>query len=368
MDHLLLPEGIKPWIVIAYDGQEEDYYEKQQGKGFFDFPKRLGWVDEEVWAQPKADEDLMGGVVESEDEKHREPWEVEKFFQTWLFFGLIIEVFTLSGISVSTDDFLVPFAQKTIHKPQKSHIVTTTKLPSMIVQWREKHQASRDTKIFDDVMKLLDHVGKILDHHCASGKDHRSIHQYGKVLWPVKDETTTSIIAVASTLRKAARLIYNPSGKSERWPVTNSKLLYLRIQRKWCKSDAAMIMEDFDIDGQYYIAAADSHSLDSLDGHYSCTDHSCEAKISDGTYVTKHVDACSGDDYEPVPNFVGQVYPSYGKTPQSLREAIIDIMDARHLPFLRWDSEQHGLATYGHEEDSYAEDNKTPPYVAISHV
>jgi hypothetical protein len=218
-------------------------------------------------------------------------------------------------------------------------------------------------------MKMIDFVGDIVDHHCAAGKDHRSVHQYGKVLWPVKDEVTTSIIAVASTLRKAARQIHNVMGKEERWPVTNSRILYLRIQRKWCKADAAMIMEDLDIDGQYYVAAAESHSLESLDSHYACTDHSCEAKISDGTYVTQHADGCeTHDDYEPEPKFVGHLSPDYQKSPASLQDAVKDVLDAGHLPVLRWDYEQRGLATYGHERFTYSGEGKTPPYVAISHV
>ena len=367
MDHLVLPEGAKPFIVVAYEGEEEFYYDKDRGN-FLEFPKLRGWAEEEVWAQPPQSENLLGGIVEGEEDRRRSPTEIDTFFQTWLFFGLLIEVFALSDIHVTTQDFLVPFTLRTVHKPQKAHLVTTAKLPSLIVQWRQKN--SRDKSIFDKAMSLIDHVGKIVDHHCANGKDHRCLDQYGKVLWPVKDETTTSIIAVAAMLRKAARQIYNVPGTEDRWPVANSKILHLRIQRKWCKSDAAMIMEDFDIDGQYYIAAAESHSLESLDSHYACTGHSCEAKISDGTYIIKHSNDCEAqDDYEPEPKFVGHLNPDYGKGPTSIRDAIKNILDAEHLPVLRWDREQRGLFTYGHDRQAYPEEgSKTPPYVAISHV
>jgi hypothetical protein len=366
MDHLVLPEGVKPWIQVAYEGQEDSYYDKDRGN-FFDFYKTREWALEDVKFQPKPSENLLGGVVEGEEEKPRTAAEIETFFQTWLFFGLIIEVFALNDIPVTTQDFLVPNTLKTVHRPQKAHVVTTAKLPSLIAKWRQT--SSRDNKTLSEAMKMIDFVGDIVDHHCAAGKDHRSVHQYGKVLWPVKDEVTTSIIAVASTLRKAARQIHNVMGKEERWPVTNSRILYLRIQRKWCKADAAMIMEDLDIDGQYYIAAAESHSLESLDSHYACTDHSCEAKISDGTYVTQHADGCeTHDDYEPEPKFVGHLSPDYQKSPASLQDAVKDVLDAGHLPVLRWDYEQRGLATYGHERFTYSGEGKTPPYVAISHV
>jgi hypothetical protein len=367
MDHLILPEGAKPWIRVAYEGAKDGYYENDRGN-FFDFYKTRNWTEDEIKYRPRPEENLLGGIVEGEEDRTRPACQVETFFQTWLFFGLLIEVFALNGITVTTDEFLVPFTQKTVHRPQTAHLVTTAKLPELIVQWRQT--GSKDSETFGKVMRLIDFVGEIVDHHCANGKDHRSIHQYGKVLWPLKDETTTSIIAVAATLRKAARQIYNVSGKEKRWPITNSRILHQRIQRKWCKADAAMIMEDLDIDGQYYIATADSHSLESLDSHYACTDQSCEAKISDGTYVTRHSSECEAqDDYEPEPRFLGHLGPDYGMTPTSVRDAIKNVLDAGHLPVLKWDHEQKGLATYGHERSTYSGDaSGTPPYVAISHV
>lgn len=371
MDHLILPEGAKPWLKLAYDCPETEYYENIPDKGveYSEFYERVGWAPDEAWTQPKKSEDLLGGVEEGAEDKFREPWEFDTFYQTWLLFGLIIEVFALSGIEVKTTDFLAPIVRKAVHKPQTARLITTSKLPDLIQQWRQKHQASRDDGVFDGALKLLDHVGKIVDYHCAGGKNHRSTRQYEKVLWSASSETTTTIIAVAFTLRKAALSIYNRQSKDGRWPVTNSLLLYQRIQRKWCKSDAAMIMEDFDIDGQYYIAAAQGRTLEELDGHYACTDHSCEAKVADGTYTTQHDPECQEDDYEPEPKFIGHVAPEYGKSPATLRDAIKHVMDAGHLPVLRWDSEQKGLTTYGHQEYMYSEgSSKVPPFIAISHV
>ncbi|KAH7130562.1 hypothetical protein B0J11DRAFT_578091 [Dendryphion nanum] len=371
MDHLILPDGANPWMKVAYDSDEAEYYENIPTNGFTfaEYYKRVKWGYDEAWAQPKHNEDLLGGFVEDEVDKGREPWEIERFFQTWLFFGLIIEVFALSGIDVKTTDLLAPIVRKAVHRPQTARIITTQKLPELIQEWRKRHQASRDTGVFDRVMVFLDHVGKIVDYHCAGGKDHRSIQQYGKVLWSVSDETTTAIIAVAFSLRKAAFSIYDKPGKGDRWPVTNSRVLRQRIQRKWCKSDAAMIMEDFDIDGQNYVAAATGRTLEDLDAHYACTDHSCEAKVADGTYETRHDPDCYGDDYEPEPAFLEHIFPGYEKNAVSLREAIQHIMDNGHLPVLRWESERRGLLTYGHQKDLYDEEaSKVPPFVAISHV
>ena len=101
MDHLVLPEGAKPWIMVAYEGEEEFHYEKDRGN-FFEFPKLRGWTDEEVWARPRQSENLFGGLIEGEEDKTRSPAEIETFFQTWLFFGLIIEVFALSASVMAT--------------------------------------------------------------------------------------------------------------------------------------------------------------------------------------------------------------------------------------------------------------------------
>jgi hypothetical protein len=390
MDHLVLPDGEKHWIMLAYDCPEARYYENIPDNGFEypEFYRRVGWTKDEAWFKPIHNEDLLGGVIEGEETKIHQPMVIEKFFQTWLIFGLIIEVFALSDIQVKTSDFLAPIVRKGIHNPQTARLIKTgEKLPDLIQQWRKRYEVSRDETVFHKALKLLDHVGEIVDYHCANGKDHRSIHQYGKVLWSVSDETTTAIIAVAFTLRKATFSIYSKLGNEARWPITNSLLLYRRIQRKWCSSDAAMIMEDFDIDGQAYFAAATGRTLEELDRHYACTDRSCEARISDGTYTTQHDQDCHQDDYESKPKFLGHVFPEYGKSPTSLREAIIHIMDKGQLPVLRWDTEQKedsqqkddsehkddskqkGFLTYGHQKNSYAEDSfKVPPFIAISHV
>src|ERR1700753_220487 len=108
MDHLVLPEGAKPLITLAYTCPESEYYENIPSKGleYSKFYERVGWAYSEAWAQPDTSEDLLGGVIEGAEDKLREPWEIERFFQTWLFFGLVIETFALSGIDVTPSAFL----------------------------------------------------------------------------------------------------------------------------------------------------------------------------------------------------------------------------------------------------------------------
>ena len=369
MDHLLLPEGAKSWIKVPYDAKEEHYYEKF-GYGFEKYPERRKWSDGDVMGQTtearnRSDEP---GDSQPDVKDDRTPPSVEQFFQTWLFFGLIIEVLRLSKIKVTTNDLLLPLAES----KEKSHIVTTECLPSLIVQWRDNYESTRDTSPFEVAMTFFERVRTILDFYCAGGRKRRSPNQYGQVQWLVRDEITTSIIAVAVTLRTAAHQIYGkrcPEGL--RWPTANSEILRMRILRKWCRSDAAMVMEDFDIDGQYFIATAKGRSLEALDKHYKCTEDACHAKVEDGTYVTRHAEGCSGEDVHSEVKYVGHLGPKYDQEPKSLVEGVRKIMDRSHLPYVVWNHELHGIATSGYAKNlslGLGKGFRTPPFVAISHV
>jgi len=67
MDHLILPEGVKPWMKTAYDAPEPEWYENipDQGVSYLEFYKRVDkWDKDDVWTKPKVVEDLLGGVEE----------------------------------------------------------------------------------------------------------------------------------------------------------------------------------------------------------------------------------------------------------------------------------------------------------------
>lgn len=394
MDHLLLPEGASHWIRVSYYAKEDNFYENF-GKGFTEYPGHRDWSNADVWGDwRKKQED--SGEVEEETSSVPEPGagtkqdksgnaqdgnqapkdkkltdsNVEEFFQTWLFFGLLIEVLRLGGVeNVTTRRFL---ASSTTIGKHTSHVITTKELPSMIVEWRQHAQKQFDDKAFESVLKICGLVGQIVDNYCVGGKTQRSPNQYGSVHWPVRDEITTSIIAVVSTLRKAAHKIYKNKDELSRWPITNSKMLHLRIQRKWCPSDTAMIMEDFDIDGQYFIAASNSHSLEDLDRHYSCTNEACSAKIDEGAYVTRHAEGCQDEKDHPdeIP-FAGFLGPGYDENIKTFVDGVKSIMTRNHLPSVIWKPDQGGITLNGYAKNEYLGSDqgfRTPPYVAISHV
>ena len=101
MDHLVIPDGAShiqvPYKCIThYDGGDLRTYHERQG-----------WTWEEVMG-----ENNYGGRAASEK---------EAFFQTWLFFGLLVEAFKVCGIHINHGDFI----------DRERGVVTTQRLPSL---------------------------------------------------------------------------------------------------------------------------------------------------------------------------------------------------------------------------------------------
>lgn len=104
MDHLILPPGgIAPPITVLYSASKDKYYDEL---GFFNYPTRMGWSENHL----HGDDGFC----------HRSKEDVEIFFQTWLYFGFVVEVFKAVGISVTTEDFLTcrSFSKSPLSLPQ----------------------------------------------------------------------------------------------------------------------------------------------------------------------------------------------------------------------------------------------------------
>lgn len=86
-----------------------------RGVGDFEgYPHRMGWTPEHVEGK-----DLFG-------QRSRE--EQQAFFQTWLFFGCVIEVLAVAHVEVEQRDFL----------DNTGRYVSTRRLPHFIRQWKRK--------------------------------------------------------------------------------------------------------------------------------------------------------------------------------------------------------------------------------------
>jgi hypothetical protein len=187
-------------------------------------------------------------------------------------------------------------------------------------------------------------------------------------VWSVRNEVSASILALGYTLRAAAIKIYDIPRMRNEWGTGTSSLLREILGKKWCKSDAALAMEDLQIDGQYYIAVSPGRSEEYLQAHKSCGEGQCTSKMKAGAYETKHAPGCETTNCK-----IDFCYGSYDndgdvdleKSPSEFEARMIQIINARGgTPIIKW-NEAGGDITIIEYNDAKG---LKPKYVAISHV
>ncbi|RDW64369.1 uncharacterized protein DSM5745_09780 [Aspergillus mulundensis] len=358
MEHLPLPAGVQPFIVAPYEASESEWFDIAQ-TDFLSFPSSRGWTEAQ----------LRGGD-ETTKEAHLDPngfhtkgspQKVEQFFQTWLFFGLAIDVLKLGGVSAWVSDFLKPESHG------KARIVDTSKLPEMLIQWEKGIKARGQLKKdWDTLNTMFERAGSILDRFCSPGPDEPLPLQQDKPRpWPVRDEIATTLIVMASTLRRAA---YNAckaeiSGTAA-WPATaRSTILTRRLLAKWCVADVATTLKQLSIDGHYYLAASPGLEAQELDHHAKCVRAHCRYDYDADMYVTRHFkdDRCRED--------VKWGWDLGGESATSWAEFITRVIGkpGAMIPIALWNGRPGAmeLSSYQFNLDGA---HPRPEYVAISHV
>jgi len=395
MDHLLRPEGTKNFVKVTYNVDESEYYDD---KGFIGFPQRRGWTEQ----------DLLG----LNNFGNRSDKDVESFFQTWLFFGMAIEILKAAGIRAHTKDFLRPEHEGT------GHVVNTETLRSMLVEWKmhwplpegvspgctckswidpnqnnckeevcwKNFPHARDSEAWHTTSRILARACVFTDRYCTTTNSRREDRESENHVWPVRKEVSASILALGYSLRAAAISIYDIPRMGNEWGTGSSPLLRDILGKKWCKSDAALVMEDLQIDGQYYIAGSRSPSQEYLDAHSGCDESKCNSKVEEGTYDTRHAPDCSNKDSKECPIYFCYGTRTDGKggnaddwpVPSKFEEELIRIITADRTikagetinikavgtPIITWNEEQKEVAIVEYNEDK----GLNPNYVAISHV
>lgn len=355
MEHLQLPENVKHFIFAPYEAPEKDWYDN---RGFKDYPERRGWTEEQ----------LQGGVdLEVEDFRDPngfhtkgEPYEVERFFHTWLFFGLAIEFFHLGGVTITTEDLLRP------KDTSRVRWADTSKVPDLLVQWRDRVDSAGDAAgVWEKLKDIFDAVQKVLNRFCLPDEDDRPLKREKPRPWPVRDEISTTMIALAHTLRLAALEFCQPRlwNSRQAWPGARSAILAKRLEGKWCLADVAMALKDLPIDGHYYLAASPSPGPEYLDHHYRCLKQRCLYEIDDNLYVTRHADppwhkpGCTTNV-----KYGGQLGPERGQ--KDWLDAVGRIIDKGAIPIALWLKGDHTLWSV----EYHLTGTRKPEYVAISHV
>ncbi|GAM40005.1 hypothetical protein TCE0_034r12015 [Talaromyces pinophilus] len=334
MEHLPHPSGANPIKVPYVCTEAYDY------GPFEEYPRRKGWKtdsdgqpifhDQEAFDDSSLDEDDIADESDeldsdaSEKESSTEEEEdsevdeggdddydeddiletIDPFVQTWLFFGLLIEVFGIVGIEICESDFICD-----------SDKITTAKLPALIEEWRSKEargddeseevssplakfyaqraptwQADRRTSIgrYGLIRAVLVQVQSYVNKHCHSGE----LGSYGPNVpcWAVQDEISLSIMVLGWTLQSAAYSIYEPGRvrSVEPWGSNNILTNNLLNDSRRCMGEAAKLMADLEIDGLYYVGGLSCPRREQ--DHESCTEMGCSGQgIKGKPYQTQHV-------------------------------------------------------------------------------
>lgn len=218
---------------------------------------------------------------------------VETFFQTWLYFGLLICTFRTVGIPVNTADFI-----RTCSKGNK--IITTQWLPQYLQRWRDQYRSAkigegRDTKNehWPKILKILQKVHYYTDRYC---------NEYSQIFAqlaslpnlksrPISPQVSLSIIALGQAITSAATKIYKIPQSSLQMPWGTSSLLTQRLYDiGWCAKDISYLSgpRETPINVQYYLSTV-PYSRASID-HVHCNKSVCSGEqVDTDHYVTQHV-------------------------------------------------------------------------------
>src|SRR5271170_1556226 len=245
--------------------------ENYDGLAFSDYPLRKGWQDTNSSAINFA---------------QRSQEEYSAFLQTWLFFGMLVEVL---GVSVAMEDFV------------QDNQVTTRRLSKYTLQWYERLlHMSEDCRqechrrAQQCLMKARDYCFTLLDET--------------KPDCPLSPEVRLSIRILGESLSQTKHWIWrsmlgcDPTGYIDvRGKWGKSKLLErLLLEKKWCPNHIAF-MQNYppasSNSGLYY---ASSLHRPRLSLHVDCSVGRCVVgKVDPKSYQTNHsaviLPACDGN-------------------------------------------------------------------------
>lgn len=323
MDHFTIPAGTTH-ILVPYKCTE-----LYDGGDFFGYPARKGWTEDELLGRRG-----FGNRTDAE---------VEAFFQTWLYFGMLTSVFKLNGIKVDPKEFL------TTDKECGQVIVTTSEaLPRRLRDWRMKGNRDAESDAATATVALITQVATYIDRYCGvEGREHEGSMRAPTtaVTWTVAPEISMSITALGFIFTGAIREIYKAGTFNMGWGA-NPMLKTTLLKAGWCPLDVRRLFLDVGIDGQYYLALAKFPHDTGL--HRRCDERACRARtVDEGTYVIPHLHTgrkCQED---------------------VATRGVVQIIQNEGIPVLSWSKNiDRGGSGF------IIEDARTSklPYVAISHV
>ena len=330
MDHLPVVEdaAFPPDEVICMVSDSWQY----DRSGLTRFPLRIGFFfDKGIGKYSRKN-----FVLNTEKEKIvRSPAEKNAFIQSWLFFGVLTEVFATLEIPYNISDFV------TLKNGCK--FLSLRRLEKYMSTWEALEQDS-DSATRDQRRASLDELLEMAD--ILAAENLRRQNRY-EAIWSLSSQCALSIQLLHEALRHAWGAIY--MGTDNVVTTSGAGLLSDLPESRmraagWCPSEITMSQNRFSVTGRYF--ASRLRRRGRAMNHTSCTDTTCNAsQIDNSTYVTQHSEVdCQCAHVEIDPQEVGLTLKQ-GKIPRFLIRPTDQSRD--HLDLQMVDS---------------------GPYVAISHV
>ena len=213
--------------------------------------------------------------------------------QVWLFFGLLIEVLKVSGVSVDIRDFQQHEGEHTF--------VTTRALPSYVSEWEQKEGllSKKERKVHYRRQQQMLMIAVSFRLHQVSGhwwEDDLIYwvkHSQERYVMDIPLPLEMSIIILNETLDLASRrslgLTINGSFEGSRSP---SLINNLRICG-WCPSEISLVREGLDETSGIFAGQISRGRLEA--NHSQCSVNKCRAfDFATEQYSTKHDTGCPG--------------------------------------------------------------------------
>ena len=326
MDHLpLVHDAVAPPDEVEYMTNWE-----YDGSGLMEYPLRFTYVFKKGRGKYSRENYTLNGEDFSNTSREK-----TAFIQSWLFFGVLIEVFRVLKMHLDVNDF--------IREKGGRRYLTMGLLENYITQWQSVEKDSAECER-ERRGNELDHV---LELSVMLVQENLCRYRRYDTVWSLSPQCALSIQLLHEALRHAWGSIYvgtdrlsTPTG-----PGLLSDLPETRMRAAgWCPSEIAMLQNRLSVTGRFF--ASRLRRRGKTVSHVDCTDAVCNAsQIDSRTYRTQHINAncrCAhlGIDVDEVSSVLKQ-----GKTPRIL------------LSLLKGSEREMDLqiVDYG-------------PYVAISHV
>ncbi|KAL8790024.1 MAG: hypothetical protein Q9195_006573 [Heterodermia aff. obscurata] len=255
------------------------------GEEFETFPTRRGfhlvWQHDHPKILLNADGSQLTSTAFSE------------IIQAWLFFGLLLEVLKVSGVSVNAEDF--------VYGDGHDRYITTEALPRYLSEWeqkerkisvddRKRHSEKQQHMIMMSIQFRLQQISGQWWEDAPLHWVDRPEESYEVVL-PLPLQM--SIAVLCETLNRASRRFGNVERRAIEHMLRNNTLVDELKARAWCPSEISFVLQGLSDTSAFFASRLERQRLQA--DHSKCSANKCLAfNIVTEHYKTSHVPECCG--------------------------------------------------------------------------